>query len=59
MTINRLLASLGFSAWTQGDALDARRLLFTANGKPRISVMSIAHLNDAERMFIVTLVLKD
>jgi hypothetical protein len=33
--------------------------LFTADGKPRISIISIAHLNDAERMFIVTLVLNE
>jgi hypothetical protein len=30
-----------------------------AEGKPRISIISIAHLNDAERMFIVTLVLNE
>ena len=42
-----------------GEPLDAQRLLFTADGKPRISIISIAHLNDAERMFIVTLVLNE
>src|SRR5262249_54564721 len=39
--------------------LDAQRLLFTPEGKPRISILSIAHLSDAERMFIVTLVLNE
>ena len=43
----------------QGEPLDAQRLLFTPEGKPRISIISIAHLNDAERMFIVTLVLNE
>jgi hypothetical protein len=33
-----------------------QRLLYTTEGKPRISIVSIAHLNDAERMFVVTLV---
>ena len=42
-----------------GEPLDAQRLLFTPEGKPRISIISIAHLNDAERMFIVTLVLNE
>jgi hypothetical protein len=42
-----------------GEPLDAQRLLFTAEGKPRISIISIAHLNDAERMFVVTLVLNE
>ena len=56
LRINGLLASPGFEAWLDGDALDIQSLLFDANGKPRISIISIAHLNDAERMFVVTLV---
>jgi hypothetical protein len=59
MAINNLLASPGFTAWMDGEPLDAQRLLFTADGKPRISILSIAHLDDAERMFIVTLVLNE
>ncbi|HLA71463.1 MAG TPA: hypothetical protein VK624_08130 [Steroidobacteraceae bacterium] len=59
MQINSLIASPGFATWMTGAPLDAQRLLFTADGKPRISVISIAHLNDAERMFIVTLVLNE
>ncbi|MCL4780217.1 MAG: DUF87 domain-containing protein [Gammaproteobacteria bacterium] len=57
MRINNLLAAPGFAAWMQGEALDAGRLLYTAGGQPRVSVISIAHLNDAERMFFVTLLL--
>jgi hypothetical protein len=56
MAVNNLLASPGFGVWLEGAALDIQRLLFTPAGKPRISVISIAHLNDAERMFVVTLV---
>jgi len=59
MGINNLIASPGFATWMQGEPLDAQRLLFTAEGKPRISIISIAHLNDAERMFVVTLVLNE
>jgi hypothetical protein len=59
MQLNNLIASPGFATWTSGEPLDAQRLLFTADGKPRISIISIAHLNDAERMFIVTLVLNE
>ena len=33
-----------------------QKLLYTAEGKPRIAIISIAHLNDAERMFVVTLI---
>jgi hypothetical protein len=59
MAINNLLASPGFAAWLEGEPLDAQRLLFTPEGKPRIAIVSIAHLADAERMFIVTLLLNE
>jgi len=56
MAVNNLLAAPGFANWLEGEPLDVQRLLFTAEGRPRISIVSIAHLNDAERMFVVTLV---
>jgi hypothetical protein len=59
MAINRLLASPGFDSWLEGEPLDIQHLLFTAEGKPRISIVSIAHLSDAERMFVVTLLLNE
>lgn len=59
LAINSLLASPRFAAWTQGQALDIQRLLYTPDGKPRIAVISIAHLSDAERMFVVTLLLNE
>ena len=57
MTLNNLLASPGFQTWLSGEPLDVQRLLWTPAGKPRVSVISIAHLSDAERMFFVTLLL--
>ncbi len=57
MTLNNLLASPGFAAWTEGEPLDVVRLLHTPAGKPRLSILSIAHLDDRERMFFVTLLL--
>ncbi len=59
MQLNNLLASPGFSAWTNGETLDVQRLLFTPEGKPRVSILSIAHLSDAERMFFVTILLNE
>jgi hypothetical protein len=59
MRLNNLLAAPGFQAWMQGHPLDAASLLFAPSGKPRVSVVSIAHLNDAERMFFVTMLLAD
>ncbi|MGH7288089.1 MAG: helicase HerA domain-containing protein, partial [Myxococcota bacterium] len=57
MTLNNLLASPGFAAFTEGEPLDVARLLHTPEGKPRLSILSIAHLDDRERMFFVTLLL--
>ena len=59
MTLNNLLASPGFAAWTQGEPLDIQRLLWTKDGKPRLSVLSIAHLGERERMFFVTILLNE
>jgi len=59
MALNGLLASPGFATWLEGEPLDVQRLLFTPEGRPRISIVSIAHLSDAERMFVVTLVLNE
>jgi hypothetical protein len=57
MALNNLVASPGFSAWTQGDSLDVGKLLRSQSGKPQISVLSLSHLSDAERMFFVTVLL--
>lgn len=59
LTLNTLLASPSFAAWTTGAPLDIPSLLFTPDGKPRAAVLSIAHLGDAERMFFVTLLLQE
>src|SRR5215208_2056764 len=57
MELNNLLAAPGFGAWMEGEPLDVQRLLYTTAGKPRLAIFSIAHLNDAERMFFVSLLL--
>ena len=57
MRLNNLLAAPGFEAWLEGEPLDINSLFHTPEGKPRISIISISHLNDAERMFIVSLLL--
>ncbi|HXU30463.1 MAG TPA: ATP-binding protein, partial [Thermoanaerobaculia bacterium] len=57
MAVNNLLAAPGFSAWREGDPLDVGRLLYTESGKPRVAILSIAHLGDAERMSFVALLL--
>ena len=57
MKLNNLLAAPGFKAWLEGEALDMQSIMYTPSGKPRLAIFSIAHLNDAERMFFVTLLL--
>lgn len=59
MTLNNLLASPSFSGWLEGQPLDIKRLLYTPQGKPRLSIISIAHLSDSERMFFVTILLNE
>jgi hypothetical protein len=59
MALNNLLASPGFAGWAEGEPLDVARMLWTAEGKPRLTIISIAHLSDAERMFFVTLLLEE
>ncbi len=59
MTLNNLLASPAFAGWLEGQPLDIRKLLYTDQGKPRLSIISIAHLSDSERMFFVTILLNE
>jgi hypothetical protein len=59
MRLNNLLAAPGFDAWMQGPPLAMDNLLHSKTGKPRVSVMSIAHLSDGERMFFVTMLLNE
>jgi hypothetical protein len=55
--LNALLAAPGFDGWLEGVPLEPSSLLYTAEGRPRIAIFSIAHLGDAERMFFVSLLL--
>ncbi len=54
MKLNGLLASPAFASWLEGEPLDIDEML---NNGPRASIISIAHLSDSERQFVVTLVL--
>lgn len=59
MQLNNLLASPAFSTWLEGESLSISKLLYTDSGKPRVSILSIAHLSDSERMFFVTILLNE
>ena len=57
MSINNLLAAPGFESWLEGAPLSIDQFLYSKTGKPKVSIFSIAHLSDSERMFFVTLLL--
>ena len=59
INLNNLLASPGFQAWMEGEPLSIPSLLYTKEGKPKLSILSIAHLSDPKRMFFVTLLLNE
>ncbi len=54
MKLNGLLASPAFASWMEGEPLNIDNML--SNG-PKASIISIAHLNETERQFVVTLIL--
>jgi len=56
MKLNGLLASPSFGPWLEGDPLDIESMLWT-EGQPNAAIISLAHLSDVERQFVVTLVL--
>ncbi|HEY4309039.1 MAG TPA: ATP-binding protein [Pirellulales bacterium] len=59
MKLNNLLSAPGFAAWLEGEPLDVGALLHSSTGKPRVSIFSIAHLDDSQRMFFVALLLNE
>jgi len=57
MKLNGLAASPSFASWAEGQALDIQQLLYGAEGKPQAAIVSLAHLSEDERQFVVTLLL--
>jgi hypothetical protein len=55
--LNNFLAAPSFQAWIEGTSLDMEAFLHTPQGKPRMSIFYLAHLDETERMFFVTLLL--
>jgi Helicase HerA, central domain len=53
MRLNGLLASPAFASWAMGPVLDIETLLRDGD-RPRAAILSIAHLSDEERQFVVT-----
>lgn len=58
MALNVIVASPSFASWLKGEALEPSSLFWGPQGKPRVSIFSVAHLDDRERYFFVTLLLE-
>ncbi len=54
---NSVIASPSFMGWLSGEDLDIQKILYSSSGKARVAIFSIAHLDDSQRMFFVTLLL--
>jgi hypothetical protein len=59
MELNNIIAAPSFQSWIQGQPLDIQSLMYQPNGRPRVSIFYIAHLSEAERAFIITLILEN
>lgn len=57
LKLNNIIANPSFKTWIEGETLDISNLLYDETGKAKVSIFSIAHLNDSQRMFFVTLLL--
>jgi hypothetical protein len=59
LALNNLLASPSFSGWISGEPLDLEAMLYGPGGKPRQLIFYLAHLDDSQRMFFLTLLLEE
>ena len=59
MSLNNLLAAPSFQSWMTGVPLDVNQLLYSPEGRPKISILYIAHLSETERMFFLSLLLNE
>jgi DNA helicase HerA-like ATPase len=57
MALNNLLAAPSFEVWREGEPLDIGAMLRTKDGRPRLSIVSTAHLSEDERLFVTALLL--
>lgn len=57
MKLNGLLASPAFASWLVGERIDIDSMLRTPDGRPRCAVVTIAHLDDAQRQSVVSVIL--
>jgi hypothetical protein len=59
VALNNILASPTFATWITGEPLDLGRMLYGPDGKARQLIFYVAHLDEAQRTFFVTLLLEE
>lgn len=59
VSLNNILASPSFSTWIMGEGLDFNKMLRSPEGKPRQNIFYLAHLEESQRMFFLTLLLSE
>ena len=57
LKINGLAASPSFASWSEGRELDIESLLHSPSGKAQAAIVTLSHLSEEERQFVVTLLL--
>ncbi|MDZ4780945.1 MAG: helicase HerA-like domain-containing protein, partial [Planctomycetia bacterium] len=58
VALNNILAAPSFSTWIAGEPLDLTKLM-SGGTKPRQIIFYLAHLEDSQRMFFLTLLLEE
>src|SRR5574344_820300 len=59
LKLNAIIANPAFSTWIEGEPLNISNMLYDESGKAKVNIFSIAHLNDSQRMFFVTILLNE
>ncbi len=59
LKFNALYASPQYKAWSKGAPISISNMLYGKNGKPQISIVSISHLEEKERIFFVSRLLNE
>ena len=59
MQFNNLLASFDYESWMTGTPLDINTLLYTPQGKPKVSIIYLAHLDHKDKSFFLTMLLSE
>lgn len=59
VALNHILASPSFSTWITGESLDLSKMIRSPDGRPRQVIFYLAHLDEQQRMFMLSLLLTE